>query len=111
MNVSERPFTFDDLSRAVQRSAGFAGLGQTCPSAEQLAGISDPNDPCQNPLAALPVTSSTAAPVVAAVTNAQLQPGTVAPGYTSIFGLQISNTALVIGAILLGGAFVLGAKK
>jgi hypothetical protein len=28
------------------------GLGQTCPSMEQLMGITDVNDPCQNPSAA-----------------------------------------------------------
>lgn len=40
------------------------GLGQTatCPSVEQLQGITDSNDPCQNPLASLPILGTLANP-------------------------------------------------
>jgi hypothetical protein len=41
------------------------GMGEAnCPSLEQLQGISDSSDPCQNPIAALPIALATQLPVM-----------------------------------------------
>lgn len=60
------------------------GVGDTsfiCPSAEQLAQIYDPNDPCQNPVASLP---SGLSPSTLALVNTIPGSGTSAP--TSMVG-------------------------
>jgi len=69
------------------------GFGQTapCPSLEQLQGVVDLTDPCQNPLAGLSVSSGVPAALQAAVT-----PNPVVAGQTSPFSLT-SSTAMVSG--------------
>jgi hypothetical protein len=44
---------------ASRASIGVMGLGDaaSCPSIEQLQGVVDPTDPCQNPIASLPVST------------------------------------------------------
>ena len=55
--------------------SGFRGMGQAnCPSTEQLQGVVDMNDPCQNPVAGLPV-------------------GGLSPSDTAILGIPASATA------------------
>jgi hypothetical protein len=77
------------------------GLGQTanCPSMEQLQGISDPTDPCQNPIAALPSTPSGPALTLpsAATLNAQLSQSTT----TSY--LLIGGAVLFVFLLMMGG--------
>lgn len=62
------------------------GLGQTCPSMEQLLGISDINDPCQNPSA-----SSGVGPVSANVGGSGFQCYNSQTG--SYYNCNVSGTA------------------
>ena len=81
--VKESPITFADLSKAVQRSAG---LGQDTSA-----------------LDALPFQSPGAYALNTEVANAQLAPGTVAPGFLNIPSWAWIALAAVGGVILLGG--------
>jgi hypothetical protein len=94
MYVSERPFQFSDLAKAVQRSAG---LGQaTCPDGT-LDCLVDPA------VAASEATEQ-------AINTAQLTSGN-SGYYTTIGGVSISNSVLVIGGLLIAGLVFFGAAK
>jgi hypothetical protein len=93
MYVSERPFQFSDLAKAVQRSAG---LGQTCPDGT-LDCLVDPA-----------VAASEAAEQ--AINTAQLTSGN-SSYYTTVGGVSISNSVLVIGGLLIAGLVFFGAAK
>ena len=86
MYISERPFTFADLSKAVQRTAG---LGQ-CPDGT---------------LDCLPVEDAASAATEQAINQAQLTAAT-SNYYTTIGGVSISNTTLYIGGFILTGLVV-----
>lgn len=98
MYVTQHPLTFSDLSKAVQRSAGLAGLGQ-CPDGT---------------LDCLPVETQPSGGGLLPVTSGESSTA-ISPYYTTIGGLQISNSTLVIGgiiaAIALGAAFLGGARR
>jgi hypothetical protein len=110
---------------------GLQGLGDTCPSMEQLNGIVDPNDPCQQ-MASTAVISTSVAP--AGISESQLclpvgSAGPLAPGEVycatgtasltptagtapSAAAASISTEALVaIGGGLLFLLLLIGMKK
>jgi len=75
------------------------GLGDaTCPSAEQLAGITDPSDPCQSTFQQIPLFSP--------VNTSTLPPAVAASGCPSgstctyIAGVP-DNAVYVLGALVL----------
>jgi hypothetical protein len=95
--VNDRPFTFADMAKAVQRDAGLSGLGQCTP---------DPNDP----LSCLPVQSAGSAAVSNAVGNAQ-GASEISSYYTTVGGVSISNTTLLLGGLAIAAVFFFGAMK
>lgn len=112
------------LQRAPRFSMRQRGLGDTaqCPSLEQLQGIADSNDPCQNPIASLPVSTLTLPPNLTAsgiLTSdiAPYLPGT--PGYAALNTpmaqftqfLNAYKTPLMIGGGLLGALLLVKAMR
>jgi hypothetical protein len=104
------------------RIVGRRGMGQaaTCPSVEQLMGITDSNDPCQNPIASLPISTATV-PVplspsaILARDLAPYLPGTpgytALPTYTTSQFLQQYKTPLLIGGIGFGALLLIKALR
>lgn len=82
------------------------GLGQAgCPSMEQLEGIADSNDPCQNPVASLPVgQSSTTLSTIGISPSGALVPTTALPSSAAL-STQLSQTNTT-NYILIGGALL-----
>lgn len=110
----------------LQRAPRFTlprGLGDAqCPSVEQLQGITDPNDPCQNPIASLPVSTISLPPNLTAsgILTADIKPylpGT--PGYAALNTplaqftefLAQYKTPLMIGGGLLGALLLVKALR
>lgn len=93
MYVSERPFTFADMAKAVQRSAG---LGQACPDGTL--------DCLTDPLAAA------SAATEQSINTAQAQQA-ISSYYTTIGGVSISNSVLVIGGLILAGVVFFGSAR
>jgi hypothetical protein len=123
-----------NLPGPVVYEGGLTGLGQAttgqaiCPSAEQLdnPGVYDPNDPCQNPTAALPLSSnpyltSTAisSPLLPStstlsqgLTPAQIQQAAAAAaGGPQIAPGLSTQTMLIIGAVGIGVILLMMAAK
>jgi len=80
---------------------GFRGLGDaTCPSAEQLAGITDPSDPCQG----------LTVPVGTSVVSSSVLGGSGCPsGSTCTYIAGVPNNAVYVLAAILGGFILYGA--
>ena len=77
-----------------------------CPSDEQLMGISDPNDPCQNPVAALPVGGMS--PSDLNILSAGLTPTTASTNSLTAWLQANQQTVLLVGAGLFGVALLSG---
>jgi hypothetical protein len=109
MYVSERPFQFSDLAKAVQRSAGLSGrrgglrgLGQDVASyyeEEVGSGAMDYETPY--PIVVSPDESALAA----------ANPSTVVVGSTTTTSSIPWGTVGIVAALLLGGAFLFGARR
>lgn len=90
------------------------GMGQAeCPSLEQLQGIADENDPCQNPIAALPVATVPPLSLTTSLTAAARTLGAVTPqSLDPLSGfLNTYKTPLMIGGGLLAGLLLLKALR
>jgi hypothetical protein len=81
---------------------GFRGLGDaTCPSAEQLAGITDPSDPCQG--LTVPVGTSV---VSSSVLGGS---GTGCPsGSTCTYIAGVPDNAVYVLAAIIAGFIIFG---
>ena len=94
MYVSDRPLTFADLSRAVERSAG---LGQVPADymqqvlSEEQAYEYDPN-----------LTTDQ----IAIAAQQAVQPSTV-----SIFGIQVSTSTLLVAGLAVGALVLFGSRR
>jgi len=76
-----------------------------CPSMEQLQGIVDPSDPCQNEILSLPLSSApanTTIPSQATASSLAIASGVPTPPTTS------SNTLLYIGLAAVGAMLLIG---
>lgn len=109
----------------LQRAPRFTlprGLGDAqCPSLEQLQGIVDSNDPCQNPIASLPfppvLPPNLSAQATLTSDLAPYLPGT--PGYAALNTplaqftqfLTQYKTPLMIGGGLLGALLIVKALR
>lgn len=89
-----------------ESQSGFRGMGQAnCPSTEQLQGVVDMNDPCQNPSAGLAVGGLSPSDVSILGIPASVTASAGAAGLTN--WLQANAGVLAIaGAGLLGLAFL-----
>ena len=118
---------------ASRASIGVMGLGDaaTCPSVEQLEGVVDPTDPCQNPVASLPVsTVPTAGPTASQIlfgtpasvpTPAQIMAGaspTVTPAIPGLISTAtqpatpvVTNTVVLAIAGIAAVFFIMMAAK
>jgi len=104
------------MSYLVQRGMGLA----ECPSLEQLQQIYDPNDPCQNPVAGLSISTSSPAQVAGIVgpinTSGPVASGpcmgTSVPylGWRDSLGMCQPNW-LVVGGVALGLVLLMGAMR
>jgi hypothetical protein len=75
------------LQRAPRFQLVGRGMGDaSCPSAEQLMGVSDPSDPCQNPVAGLPVST---VPTLAMPST--LLPSTATPAQQAALNLYFAG--------------------
>lgn len=104
------------IQRAPRLVLGRRGMGDAqCPSLEQLQGIVDSNDPCQNPIAALPLSTvptliapgSLTTPAQQAAANlllAGLQPMTTVPAASSPLASFVQNHS---GALIAAGVGLL----
>lgn len=94
------------LQRAPRlRLARRRGMGDAqCPSLEQLQGITDSNDPCQNPIAGLPIST---VPLLSNVTLPSVLP---TPDPVTNF-LTTYKTPLMIGGGLFAGILLLKALR
>lgn len=94
------------------------GMGQAanCPSLEQLQGIADSNDPCQNPIASLPLATVPTLISPGSLPNPQQQAAAnlllsglppTAPAQTLTQFLTQYQTPILIGGGLLFGIVLL----
>lgn len=94
----------------VRYMRGF-GQGAPCPSTQQLMGITDMTDPCQNPVAGLPIGSGVSPALQAAVTPLAVAGAPNPFSNTSPSGMVSSSLpawfvplALGLGVVLVIGA-------
>ena len=99
-------------------SMGLKGIGQTlsasCPSLEQLMGITDPSDPCQSGglvYAASPAVSLSPSPMTGPTpTLAQVAPTATVQGAGTIAGIPI-GTVVLGGAVVFVVAILMGGRR
>jgi hypothetical protein len=118
------------MPRGIRKSMSLSGLGASCPSDEQLAGIYDPQDPCQAANAAgnvapistsiAPADTSTLATCMPAGSLGPLAPGQVwcatgtaaAPVGNPSGSSPVSTTVvLTIAAVGLGLLVFMGGRR
>jgi hypothetical protein len=88
---------------ALHGLTGLSGMGQTCPSEEQLEGIVDLNDPCQSGLSTIPLTSNPATiynPVTGTLQVTTALNDTATSTATPSSG--ITTTEILVGVGVLG---------
>ena len=97
LSLKESPYGFGK-----RKGMGLA----PCPSDQQLMGITDPNDPCQNPVAALPVGGMS--PTDLSILSSGLSTPPASTNSLTAWLQANQSTVLLVGAGLFGLALLSG---